>query len=630
MSTLTPSDRAQSATAAAKTKPVTNLSSVTIRFAGDSGDGMQLAGTQFGDTSALLGNDISTFPDYPAEIRAPAGTVAGVSGFQLQFSSVDIYTPGDEVDALVAMNPASLKANLRFVKKGGIIIVNDDTFVEHELKKAGYAENPLNSTALAGYHVIRVPVNRLNTLAVQETGLGAKQADRCKNFFALGLAYWLFGRPLEPTLAYIEGKFAAKAPAVAQANALALKAGYNFGETSELFDHQYVVAKARLAPGTYRKVTGNEAVALGMVTAAKLAGKNLFYGSYPITPASEILHALSEWKNCGVVTFQAEDEIAAMGSAIGAAFGGAMACTGTSGPGMALKTEGIGLAVIAELPVVIVNVQRGGPSTGLPTKTEQADLWQAVLGRNGECPVPVIAAASPSDCFAATIEAFRIAVRYMTPVIVLTDGYVGNSAEPWMIPDVSEMEPIKVEHPTQPNDPKGFMPYKRNEEGARPWAIPGTPGLEHRIGGLEKADVVGTVSYDPANHDRMINLRAEKIAGVQAAGAEYLWTGPDTGDLLLVGWGGTYGHIKEAALELQRQGLSVSACQIRYLNPMPDVIGQKLRAFKRVLVCEINLGQLRYILRANYLIDVKGFNKVRGQPLVAHEIVEAARAAMGR
>jgi 2-oxoglutarate ferredoxin oxidoreductase subunit alpha len=608
-------------------KSVTKLSSVTIRFAGDSGDGMQLAGSQFGDTSALAGNDISTFPDYPAEIRAPAGTVAGVSGFQIQFSSSDIFTPGDEVDALVAMNPAALKTNLKFVKSGGIVIVNEDAFVEHELKKAGYAENPLNAS-LGNYRIIKVPINKLNELAVKDAGLPNKQVDRCKNFFALGLAYWLYGRPLEPTLAYIEDKFGTKLPAVARANALTLKAGYNFGETSELFDHQYQVDRARLVPGTYRKITGNEAVALGMVTAAKLAGKELFYGSYPITPASDILHTLSELKNYHVVTFQAEDEICAMGATIGAAFGGAMAATGTSGPGLALKTEGIGLAVITELPMVIVNVQRGGPSTGLPTKTEQADLLQAVVGRNGECPLPVIAAASPSDCFNATIEAFRLAVRYMTPVMLLTDGYIGNSAEPWLIPDVSKLEKIKIEHPTQPNDPKGYMPYKRNEEGARPWAIPGTRGLEHRIGGLEKADVTGAVSYDPANHDRMINLRAAKIAGVKPAGVPYIWTGKDSGDLLLVGWGGTFGHIKQATIELQQQGLSVSACHIRYLYPMPEELPEKLRKFKQVLVCEINLGQLRMLLRANYLIDAKGFNKVRGQPFVVSEIVEAARAAL--
>ena len=626
-SSMSPADQGVLSKGPGERKPVVKLSSVSIRFAGDSGDGMQLAGSQFGDTSALIGNDISTFPDYPAEIRAPAGTVAGVSGFQIQFSSSDIYTPGDEVDALVAMNPAALKTNLKFVKSGGIVIVNEDAFIEHELKKAGYAENPL-SKPLGNYRVIKVPINKMNELAVKDAGLATKQVDRCKNFFALGVAYWLYGRPLEPTLAYIEDKFGTKLPAVARANALTLKAGYNYGETSELFDQQYQVDKAKLPPGTYRKVTGNEAVALGMVTAAKLAGKELFYGSYPITPASEILHTLSELKHFRVVTFQAEDEICAMGATIGAAFGGALAATGTSGPGLALKTEGIGLAVITELPMVIVNVQRGGPSTGLPTKTEQADLLQAIMGRNGECPLPVIAAASPSDCFNATVEAFRIAVRYMTPVMVLTDGYVGNSAEPWLVPDVSKMQKIKIEHPTQANDAKGFMPYMRNEDGARPWAIPGTPGLEHRIGGLEKADVTGTVSYDPANHDRMINLRAAKVAGVKPAGVPYIWTGKESGELLLVGWGGTFGHIKQATIELQQAGLSVAACHLRYMNPLPEDLGDKLRKFKRVLVCEINLGQLRMWLRANYLIDARGFNVVRGQPFVVHEVVDAAKAAL--
>ena len=629
MSTFTTaSDQSVTQKDPSRRKPVVKLSSVTIRFAGDSGDGMQLAGSQFGDTSALAGNDISTFPDYPAEIRAPAGTVAGVSGFQIQFSSSDIYTPGDEVDALVAMNPAALKTNLKFVKSGGMVIVNEDAFTEKELKKSGYTENPLDGSSLSNYRVVKVPVNRLNELAVKDAGLPAKQVERCKNFFALGLAYWLYGRPLDPSLAYIEEKFGRKLPAVARSNTLSLRAGYNFGETSELFDQQYQVDRAKLSPGIYRKITGNEAVALGMVTAARLAGKELFYGSYPITPASDILHNLSEYKNYRVVTFQAEDEICAMGAAIGAAFGGALAATGTSGPGLALKTEGIGLAVMTELPVVIVNVQRGGPSTGLPTKTEQADLLQAVVGRNGECPLPVIAAASPADCYSATIEAFRIAVRYMTPVMLLTDGYIGNSAEPWMIPDVSAMEKIKIEHPSQPNDAKGYMPYKRDGEGVRPWAIPGTPGLEHRIGGLEKADGTGTVSYDAANHDRMTTLRDQKIAGIKPAGAPYLWSGKDSGDLVLVGWGGTYGHIKQATLELQQQGLAVSACHIRYMYPMPHEIGQKLRQFKNVLVCEINLGQLRMLLRANYLIDAKGFHKVRGQPFVVHEIVDAAKALL--
>ncbi|HEX2970830.1 MAG TPA: 2-oxoacid:acceptor oxidoreductase subunit alpha, partial [Tepidisphaeraceae bacterium] len=560
---------------------------------------------------------------------APAGTVAGVSGFQVHFASDDILTPGDEVDALVAMNPAALKTNLKSVKAGGIVIVNEDAFTESELKKAGYTHNPLENGTASGYRLIKVPIDRLNAEAVKDVGLTGKQVDRCKNFYALGVASWLYSRPLEPTLAYIEEKFGKKNPAAAKANTLTLKAGYYYGESCELFDQQYQVGKAKLAAGTYRKVTGNEAVALGMVTAAHLAGKELFYGSYPITPASDILHNLSSYKNYGVVTFQAEDEICAMGATIGAAFGGALAATGTSGPGLALKTEGIGLAVITELPMVIVDVQRGGPSTGLPTKTEQSDLFQALIGRNGECPVPVIAAASPADCFDATVEAFRIAVKYMTPVMLLTDGFIGNSAEPWLVADVSKLEKIPVEHPTQPNDAKGFWPYKRNADGARPWAIPGTPGLEHRVGGLEKADGVGTVSHDPANHDRMVNLRAAKVAGIKPAGAPYLWTGPESGDVLLLGWGGTYGHIKAATMALRGQGVAVSACQLRYINPLPADLGEKLKKFKRVILPEINLGQLRLWLRAKYLIDIQGLNCVRGQPFTVHEIVECVRTAVG-
>jgi len=602
-------------------KPLVNLASVTIRFAGDSGDGMQLAGTQFADAAALAGNDVSTLPDYPAEIRAPAGTIAGVSGFQIQFSSEDIFTPGDDVDTLVAMNPAALKTNLKFVKKGGIIIANADSFDATELKKAGYEKNPLEDGSLGGYRLIRVPINTLNAEAVKESGLSSKQVDRCKNFFALGVVCWLYDRPLEPPLDYIQAKFARKLPAVALANSMTLKAGYNYGETTEIFNEQYSVGRAKLPRGTYRKITGNEAVALGMVTAARLADKHLFYASYPITPASDILHTLAELKNHRVVTFQAEDEICAMGAAVGAAYGGAFASTGTSGPGMALKTEAIGLAVMTELPVVIVNVQRGGPSTGLPTKTEQADLFQAVLGRNGECPVAVIAATSPADCYDAAIEAFRIAVRYMTPVILLTDGYVGNSAEPWLIPDVSKMEKISVEHPTQPNDPKGFMPYKRNAEGARPWAIPGTPGLEHRVGGLEKADVTGAVSHDPNNHQKMVELRAAKVAGIKPAGKPWVMTGPESGDVLLVGWGGTYGAIKAATLELQKRGRKVSACQLRYLNPMPAGLEKLLKSFEQVIVPELNLGQLRFVLQANYLMRLKGINKIKGQPFTVQEII---------
>src|SRR4051794_32584276 len=455
-----------------KPKGVKTLEAVTVRFAGDSGDGRQLAGTQFTDTSALVGNDISTFPDFPAEIRAPAGTLAGVSGFQVHFSSTDIYTPGDDVHALVAMNPAALRTNFRSVRSGGIVIVNEDAFTPKDIAKAGYGKNPLEDGSMQHYRLIKEPVNKLTSAAAKDTGLGAKDIDRCKNMFALGLVYWLYGRPVEPTVNYIKSKFSKK-PAVEQANTLALKAGYAFGETTELFNEQYQVPKAKLAPGKYRKITGNEAVAIGMVAAAKLAGKELVYCSYPITPASDILHNLAGYKNYGVVTFQAEDEIAAIGAAIGASFGGALGVTGTSGPGVALKAEAIGLAVMTELPVVIVDVQRGGPSTGLPTKTEQADLLQVMYGRNGECPVPVIAAASPADCFNATIEAFQVATKYMTPVILLSDGYIANGSEPWQVPQFDQLAKIDVVHPTEPNGEHGYLPYKRNEDLVRPWAIPG-------------------------------------------------------------------------------------------------------------------------------------------------------------
>ncbi|HET6249554.1 MAG TPA: 2-oxoacid:acceptor oxidoreductase subunit alpha [Tepidisphaeraceae bacterium] len=623
---LTLEESSQSANG--RRKPVTTLPSVTVRFCGDSGDGMQLAGTQFTDTSALIGNDISTLPDFPAEIRAPAGTLAGVSGFQVHFSSTDIFTPGDDVDALVAMNPAALKTNLKSVKSGGIVIVNEDAFEAGDLKKAGYAANPIEDNSLQAYRLIKVPINKLTSAAAKETGLGAKDIDRCKNMFALGLCYWLYGRPLGPTLTHIDQKFGEKKPVVAAANALALKAGYHFGETAELFHEQYEVPKAKLPAGTYRKITGNEATALGMIAAGQLANKQVIYCSYPITPASDILHTLSSAKNFNVMTFQAEDEIAAVGAAIGVSFGGSLGVTGTSGPGIALKSEAIGLAVMTELPLVIINVQRGGPSTGLPTKTEQSDLLQVLYGRNGECPVPVIASSGPADCFHAIIEAFAIAVKYMTPVVFLSDGYVANGAEPWLIPDVSKLAKIEVKHPTEKNDPKGYMPYKRDEKLARPWAIPGTPGLEHRIGGLEKQDVTGAVSYDGVNHEKMSRIRAAKVAGITPAGDDMIWTGAETGDVLLVGWGGTFGAIKAATLELQQQGIKASACHIRYLNPLPRLLGTKLKQFKHVLIPELNLGQLRMLLRNRYLVDAKGLNKVKGQPFAIHEIVDGAKALL--
>lgn len=606
------------------TKPLNELHSVTVRFAGDSGDGMQLAGTQFTDTSAAVGNDISTLPDFPAEIRAPAGTLAGVSGYQIHFSSTEIYTPGDDVDALVAMNPAALKTNVKSVRDGGIVIVDEDSFAAGDLKKAGYAANPLDDGSLRPYRLVRVPIDKLTLEATRETGLGVKDANRCKNMFALGLVYWLYGRPLDLTLEHIRGKFAKK-PAVAQANILALQAGYNYGETTELFHEHYQVPKAKLAPGRYRKITGNEAMAIGMIAASKLAGKQLVYASYPITPASDILHNLAAEKHFGVITFQAEDEIAAIGAAIGASFGGSLGATGTSGPGIALKSEAIALAVMTELPLVVIDVQRGGPSTGLPTKTEQADLLQVMFGRNGECPVPVIAACSPSDCFQAAIEAFTVATRYMTPVVLLSDGYIANGAEPWLIPDADKLPKISITHPQATPGNGEFKPYRRDEHLVRPWALPGTPGLEHRIGGLEKQDVTGAVSYDPANHEHMVRTRAAKVAGISPVGHDLLWTGPASGDLLLLGWGSTFGAIKAATLQLQADGLAVSAVHVRYLNPLPARLGEIMKSFRHVLVPELNLGQLRLLLRGKFLVDAKGLSKVRGQPFTIAEIVRGAR-----
>src|SRR5688572_10528337 len=607
-------------------KHVTTLPSVTIRFCGDSGDGMQLAGTQFTDTSALVGNDISTLPDFPAEIRAPAGTLAGVSGYQVHFSSDEIFTPGDEVDALVAMNPAALKTNVKSVRRGGIVIVNEDAFTPTDLKKAGYEVNPIEDDSLKGYRLIKVQINKLNAAATKDSGLGNKDTDRCKNMFALGLVCWLYGRPIEPTLEHIQAKFGARKPAVAAANSLTLKAGYHYGETTELFSEAYEVPKAKLPAGRYRKITGNEATALGMIAAGKLAGKELIYCSYPITPASDILHNLAAHKNMGVITFQAEDEIAAVGAAIGASFGGSLGCTGTSGPGIALKAEAMGLAVMTELPLVVIDVQRGGPSTGLPTKTEQADLLQVLHGRNGECPLPVIAASSPSDCFNAIIEAFTIATKYMTPVVFLSDGYIANGAEPWLIPDVSKLPKIQITHPTEPNDPRGFMPYKRNENLVRPWALPGTPGLEHRIGGLEKENITGNVSYDPENHQLMVKIRQEKVDKIaNNIPLQTIDNGPEEGDLLVLGWGSTYGVIKTAVDELVKEGYSVAHAHLRYLRPFPRNLGELLGKYKKVLIPEINNGQLIKIIRDQYLVDAKAYNKVMGIPITKAEIIEAIK-----
>ncbi|HEV7221859.1 MAG TPA: 2-oxoacid:acceptor oxidoreductase subunit alpha, partial [Pirellulales bacterium] len=562
-------------------KPIVDLESATVRFCGDSGDGMQLAGTQLTNTSALAGNDVATFPDFPAEIRAPRGTKAGVSGFQIHFASKEIFTPGDSVESLVAMNPAALATNVADLVPGGILVVNKDAFDDKGMKQAGYSANPLEDGSLSAYQVFQVDMTRLTRLAVEGCGLGQKESDRCRNFYAMGLVFWLYDRSLEPTLRYIDAKFAKKSPAVAEANRKALHAGYNYGETTEAFAAQYRVHKAELKPGLYRNLTGNEATAYGLMTAAKRSGCELFLGSYPITPASDILHELSKHKNFGVRTFQAEDEIAAITSAIGAAFGGALAVTTSSGPGIALKQEGMGLAVMTELPLLIINVQRGGPSTGLPTKTEQADLLQALYGRNGECPMPVIAARSPADCFDVVQEAWRIAVRFMTPVMVLTDGYLANGTEPWRIPDAKSMPPIEVKHPGPAHNGDVFHPYERNERLARPWALPGTPGLMHRIGGLEKQDVTGNVNYEPDNHQHMINTRARKVALVADDVPEQDVSGPASGKLLVVSWGGTYGACATAVREARAAGGSVAHCHLRYLNPFPRNLGELLGRYEK-------------------------------------------------
>ncbi|AEP13329.1 2-oxoacid:acceptor oxidoreductase subunit alpha [Chloracidobacterium thermophilum] len=604
---------------------VQEVTSVTVRFAGDSGDGMQLTGTQFTNTAALLGNDISTLPDFPAEIRAPQGSLPGVSGFQVNFSSMDIRTPGDEPDVLVAMNPAALKVNLPDLHEGGILIVNENEFIKSNLDKAGYTSNPLTDGSLKGYRLISIPITDLTYNALAEMEMTKRNKERCKNFFALGIVFALFDRPLEPTYRWIEEKFGAK-PEIAEANRRALKAGFDYADTTEIFTTHYRVRKANLPPGKYRKITGNEATALGFVTASELAGRPLFYGSYPITPASDILHELSRLKNFGVKSFQAEDEIAAMGAAIGAAFAGHIGLTGTSGPGVCLKSEAIGLAVMTELPVVIINVQRGGPSTGLPTKTEQADLLQALYGRHGECPVAAVAPASPSDCFTMAVEAVRLAVTFMTPVFYLSDGYIANGAEPWRIPDLSELPAIRA---VLRQDPTGFLPYDRDEQTlARPWAVPGTPGLEHRIGGLEKQHRTGNVSYDPANHDFMVRLRAEKIARIANFIPDLAVEGDPEGDLLVLGWGGTYGAIATATEELRRQGYRVSNAHLRYLNPFPRNLGDVLKRFKRVAVAELNLGQLNLLIRGTFLVDSVSINKVAGKPFKISELITRCKALL--
>ncbi len=599
-----------------KEKKVRKLNEVTVRFAGDSGDGMQLTGSQFSDTTAFVGNDLSTLPDYPAEIRAPQGTVYGVSGFQLHFGSMDVHTPGDRPDVLVAMNPAAIKKNINEVKPGGIIIANSEAFDAKNLKLAKYETNPLEDDSLKGFQVFPVPISSLTAKALENTKLSLKEIARSKNFFALGLMYWLYDRPLEPTLEWIKAKFAKK-PEFIESNKLALEAGHNFGEMTEVFTTRYNIEPATLEKGVYRSISGNEATALGFLAASVRSKLPLFLGSYPITPATEILQYLSTYKNFGVKTFQAEDEIAGITSAIGAAFAGSLAITTTSGPGLALKTEATGLAVMTELPIVIINVQRGGPSTGLPTKTEQADLFQALYGRNGESPVAVVAACTPSDCFYMAIEASKLALKYMSPVILLTDGYLANGTEPWKIPHVNELPEINVKFVSEK---EGFMPYSRDENLARPWAIPGTPHLEHRIGGLEKANITGNVNYDPDNHHNMVKLRAQKIQNMIADIPDLEVDGDKEGDLLVVGWGGTFGAIKEAVLKARENGYKVSQAHFRYLNPFPKNTAEVLSKFKTVLVPEINLGQLAHVMKSEFLVPVQQLNIVRGLPFRISDI----------
>ncbi len=593
---------------------------VVVRFAGDSGDGMQLTGDRFTSVSAAFGNDLSTMPDFPAEIRAPAGTLAGVSAFQIHFSDHDILTPGDEPGVLVAMNPAALKANIKDVMRGGMLILNSDSFDERNLDKAGYAADPLGDGSLDGYQLCKIPMTSMTMDAVKPTGVGKKEAERSKNMFALGVLSWMYSRPVEPTIEYLEKKFATK-PALAAANVAALKAGHAFGETAEL--SAFEVKPASLAPGVYRRITGNQALAFGLIAASVQAQLPLFLGSYPITPASDILHELSRYKNFGVRTLQAEDEIAAIGMALGAAFSGHLGVTTSSGPGLDLKAETLGLAVSLELPLIVVNIQRGGPSTGLPTKTEQADLLHAMYGRHGEAPLPIVSSYSPSSCFWAAIEAARIAVKYMTPVILLSDGFIANGAEPWLIPKLADLPDISTSFASQPNAGEDYWPYLRDDDTlARPWAIPGTPGLEHRIGGLEKADVTGNISYDPENHQLMTELRAAKIKGIEEDIAPLEVEGPDDARVLVLGWGGTYGQIGEACGRLNAGGHRVARAHLRHLNPLPKNTEGVLRRFNKIVVPELNMGQLSRLIQAEFLIEVISINQVKGLPFRAAELEE--------
>ncbi len=604
------------------------LSDVVIKFAGDSGDGMQLTGSQFTNNTALLGIDLATFPDFPAEIRAPIGTLPGVSGYQLRFSSDRIYTPGDACDVLVAMNAAALKTNLTALKPGGKIIANVDGFDAKNLRLANYPEgvNPLEDDSLGNYEVIKIDVTKMTREALKDITMGTKEKDRAKNMFVLGFLYWMYNREMETTISFIKEKFGKK-PEIFESNVKALQAGYNFGDTTETFTTRYTVEKAKMDPGTYRSIMGNQAVAYGLIAASQKSGLQLFLGSYPITPASDILHELSKYKNFGVKTFQAEDEIAAITSAIGASYGGSLGITTSSGPGIALKGEAMGLAVMLEIPLVIINIQRGGPSTGLPTKTEQSDLMQAYFGRNGECPMPIISASTPSDCFNAIYEAVRISVQHMTPVIFLSDGYIANGAEPWKFPVSADLPEIKTSFASRNNasdlDVNGkFQPYKRDDKLVRPWAIPGTPGLEHRVGGLEKQDVTGNISYEADNHQHMVKTRQAKVDMIaDHIPEQHLDSGPETGKVLLLGWGSTYGAIKSACTELQKAGHAVAHAHLRYIRPFPKNLGTILKNYDHVLVPEINNGQLIRIIRDVYFIDAKGYNKIKGIPITKGELV---------
>lgn len=600
------------------------LAHVVIKFAGDSGDGIQLTGSQFTTNTALIGNDLSTFPDFPAEIRAPIGTLPGVSGFQLHFSSEAVFTPGDDCDVLVAMNAAALKVNLKNIKKGGIIIVNTDGFDSKNLRLANYADddNPIENDSLSGFTVYKIDVTKLTREALSDvSGLGVKEKDRAKNMFVLGFLYWMYDRDMQNTIDFLNEKFSKK-PEILDSNVKALKAGYNYADTTELFSNRFTVAKAKVEAGVYRSITGNAALSMGLIAASQKSGLQLFLGSYPITPASDILHDLSKYKNFGVITFQAEDEIAAITSAIGASYGGSFGVTTTSGPGMALKAEAMGLAVMLELPLLIIDIQRGGPSTGLPTKTEQSDLMQAYYGRNGECPMPIISASSPSDCFFAAIEAVRISIEHMTPVILLSDGYIANGAEPWKFPNSKDIAEIKVSFKAQLDErEEKLMPYQRNEKLARPWTIPGTKGLEHRIGGLEKQDITGNVSYDPENHEHMVKTRQAKIDKIaNYIPAQELSLGAESGDLLVLGWGSTSGVITTCVKQLIDEGHAVSHCHLRYIRPFPANLGDILKRFKKVIVPEINNGQLVKIIRSEYLIDALAFNKIKGTPITHSEL----------